>query len=89
LAIEDSKQVVGPLDPPYVLTFPASTFKNTSSEDAVSTILKRKRNLISDELRESHPESVLVESYMPENMGPYPEDIPKRNLVRFTNSQSK
>ncbi|KAJ1567837.1 hypothetical protein HK405_004599 [Cladochytrium tenue] len=39
-----------PIDPPYILTFPASDYEN-------------------------------------ENMGPYPEDIPKRNLIRFTPTQ--
>ncbi|KAI8818102.1 uncharacterized protein EV422DRAFT_602692 [Fimicolochytrium jonesii] len=80
------------ISPPYVLTFPKSTFEALSGEGGsnvqatVSSGVKRKLDAVDDDLDEGD-DAILVRTYTPVNNGPYPEDLPKKNAVRFTVTQ--
>lgn len=82
--------------PPYVLTFPESMFaalanaKSTDRQSLVSAAVKRKLQSLEDDGEQAvdrDDDSLLVRTYKPPNMGPYPEDTPKKNTVRFTPTQ--
>ncbi|KAI9364882.1 intron-binding protein aquarius [Zopfochytrium polystomum] len=74
-------------DPPYVLTFSSSAYSHEPGDDAVSTILRRKRKFSSLELPELEKGTVLAHTYAIDNNGPYLDDVPKRNMIRFTPTQ--
>ncbi|KAJ3149275.1 hypothetical protein HDU86_006998 [Geranomyces michiganensis] len=79
--------------PPYVLTFPRSWYdapdtdssrSNRKPDTSISTGVKRKFAVF-DELDQG--DAIVVRTYKTENVGPYAEDIPKKNTVRFTPTQ--
>ncbi|TPX36654.1 hypothetical protein SmJEL517_g01341 [Synchytrium microbalum] len=70
-------------EPPYVVTFPPSMFA-TDAPAGMTSGVKRK---LHGEVVESNEESLVVRTYTPLNMGPYPEDVPKKNIIRFTPMQ--
>jgi intron-binding protein aquarius len=53
---------------------------NVNSSDITS-----KNNMVDDE--GSKKEKLRVETYIPADPGPYPQDKPKQNSVRFTPTQ--
>ncbi|KAF9904476.1 hypothetical protein BX616_001281 [Lobosporangium transversale] len=74
------------LDVPFVVKFPETI------DTAASTSKKRKGNEKVKKASASHePEQaqdeLVVSTYKTPNMGPYPEDIPNRNRIRFTPTQ--
>ncbi|KAI9017296.1 hypothetical protein BC832DRAFT_544132 [Gaertneriomyces semiglobifer] len=80
--------------PPYIVALPDSVFQGsdnsnvTERQELTSTGEKRKLESIDDGENSSQDENTLiVRSYTPANMGPYPENVPKRNTVRFTPKQ--
>lgn len=86
------------LPPPYILTFPKSMFKSLQqddddSEEATTSVSRgAKRRMNGETTISASPQTVdaiLVRSYKMPNMGPYPEDVPKKNNVRFTPAQGK
>ncbi|KAI9192971.1 intron-binding protein aquarius [Polychytrium aggregatum] len=84
----------GNIRPPFIITFPPGLFshKNGSLEASVSTGAKRKLPELQDldesmDVDEPDQDGLAVRTYKPLNMGPYPENIPKKNAVPFTSSQ--
>ncbi|KAJ4994089.1 intron-binding protein aquarius [Stagonosporopsis vannaccii] len=80
--IEPAEDVKGTFGPPYVVKYPAAT------EPAVAPAKpskKRRRDQV--EVPQPAHESLLVSTYKPPNMGPYPADAIKQNAVRFTPAQ--
>ncbi|TPX64939.1 hypothetical protein SpCBS45565_g05517 [Spizellomyces sp. 'palustris'] len=87
------------LAPPYVITFPKSMFsasvsdkEEANTKSSISSGVKRKLggNMADgDDGAEvdQDADTLLVQTYKPKNMGPYPEDVPKKNTVRFTPTQ--
>ncbi|GAB5588385.1 hypothetical protein Unana1_03285 [Umbelopsis nana] len=79
VAADGSKK---PLDPPYVIEFPES--------EAVDEAPKKKKSkTVNGAAKTSSNETLLVSTYKVPNMGPYPQDIPKKNGIRFTPAQSE
>ncbi|KAI8070842.1 P-loop containing nucleoside triphosphate hydrolase protein [Gongronella butleri] len=64
--------------PPFVLTHV------TDDQEPPAKKKKSKKVAVADMDVDAAPERVQVTSYKVPNMGPYPQDIPKRNAVRFT-----
>ncbi|KAI8808929.1 intron-binding protein aquarius-like protein [Cladochytrium replicatum] len=62
--------------PPYLLTFPNSMF------DGSNEGVKGKGGV-----KLAVEEQIIAETYKVGYMGPYPEDVPKRNTIRFTPAQ--
>jgi intron-binding protein aquarius len=84
----------GSVQPPYVLTFPKEMFTALKELDedetlpsSVSThsVIKQFGDLVD---LPTSTDSVLVESYKAQSMGPFPENARKKNLIRFTPSQA-
>ncbi|PKU78317.1 Regulator of nonsense transcripts 1 like [Dendrobium catenatum] len=75
----DHQEDLDPL-PPFRITLPKA-MKN--STHALSGDLKSK---IISPIHNSE-EKIIVEAYIPPDPGPYPQDQPKRNSVRFTPTQ--
>ncbi|KAI0500818.1 hypothetical protein KFK09_019035 [Dendrobium nobile] len=75
----DHEEDLDPL-PPFRITLPKA-MKN--STHALSGDLKSK---IISPIHNSE-EKIIVEAYIPPDPGPYPQDQPKRNSVRFTPTQ--
>jgi intron-binding protein aquarius len=81
--------------PPYKVTFPAdqqqlksapgSTKRGADATD--TTDVAAADSAAADGSSSSSKPVLLVEHYRPINMGPYPEDKPKGNEVRFTSVQ--
>ncbi|KAG0240897.1 hypothetical protein BGW41_006553 [Actinomortierella wolfii] len=81
------------LDVPFIVKFP-----DTAKESAASAPKKRKAGGEKGKKSKAKKEDQAVEqaetsktlevkTYITPNMGPYPEDIPKRNQIRFTPTQ--
>ncbi|KAJ3347526.1 hypothetical protein HDU83_002042 [Entophlyctis luteolus] len=66
--------------PPFVLKFPQSMFSGLTS----NRLGKRKHD---DET--GGKKIIEVDTYKPLNMGPFLEDLPKKNSIRFTKKQGK
>ncbi|KAJ3021256.1 hypothetical protein HKX48_008885 [Thoreauomyces humboldtii] len=73
--------------PPYVLTFPKSMYASESADDSTSISTGAKRKFGSTSHADEEDGAVMVRSYQPLNMGPYPEDSPRKSAVRFTAAQ--
>ncbi|KAI8907762.1 hypothetical protein DFJ77DRAFT_475234 [Powellomyces hirtus] len=83
-----------PLSPPFVLTFPKSMYDGGSHSSgeveakpghSISSGVKRK---LGENIGDAEDGDVMiVRTYKPENTGPYLEDAPKKNMVRFTPTQ--
>lgn len=67
--------------PPYVL----ETVSKSSSAPP-SNPKKRRREQLDDE-DEASKGHLRVKTYRPKNTGPYPVDVPKKNVIRFTPKQ--
>ncbi|TKA23353.1 hypothetical protein B0A50_07561 [Salinomyces thailandicus] len=79
-SIEPDPTVDASFPPPYVLEaveVPATTAERP----------RKKRRREQAEPAEVTPETLKVSTYQPANLGPYPTDTPKTNLVRFTPAQ--
>ncbi|EON65364.1 hypothetical protein W97_04602 [Coniosporium apollinis CBS 100218] len=79
--IEPSDEMQSSFGPPYVLQFP----EDTAQEEPSRPSKKRRRD--QDEIPKTTHEIVHVSTYKPPNTGPYPQDAPKLNTVRFTPAQ--
>mmetsp|Transcript_15961 Transcript_15961/g.37841 ORF Transcript_15961/g.37841 Transcript_15961/m.37841 type:complete len:1392 (+) Transcript_15961:941-5116(+) len=66
--------------PPFRITFPWGS--ELKSEVAVDGKKRNREEALSTLPRWSEP--LIVESYTPPNPGPYPQDQPRKNSVRFT-----
>ncbi|KAJ3027064.1 hypothetical protein HDV00_011403, partial [Rhizophlyctis rosea] len=83
------------LSPPFVLTFPKSTFAALAGDaeegsHSVAAGVKRKladRDGGDQKALDKHGDAIVARTYQLPNMGPYPEDQPKQNSVRFTPAQ--
>ncbi|KAF9207400.1 hypothetical protein BGZ49_000487, partial [Haplosporangium sp. Z 27] len=71
---------------PFVITFPQAPEAEASSTKKKKGGEKSKKEKTNQE-QEQAPDELLVSTYKTPNMGPYPEDIPNRNQVRFTPTQ--
>ena len=76
-AVEGQSDAVAP---PYILQSP-------SGSDAIppSNPKKRRREQMEDGEDKQGP--IRVKTYQPKSTGPYPVDVPKKNVVRFTPKQ--
>ncbi|ORX82702.1 P-loop containing nucleoside triphosphate hydrolase protein, partial [Anaeromyces robustus] len=83
--LQDNK----PITPPYVITYPKSSFEE-NADFKISKQLKNKRKLpiefIESEI-EQEDDTIIVETYKEENKGPYLEDKKKINSIKFTPTQ--
>ncbi|XP_024517313.1 RNA helicase aquarius [Selaginella moellendorffii] len=78
--------------PPFRVTFPKSNTKTAIEEiaDGNDTKVKRSRKRKASsgngtaDSETAVQEAIIVESYVPPDPGPYPQDQPKQNSVRFT-----
>ncbi|KAL0096664.1 aquarius [Phycomyces blakesleeanus] len=66
------------LEPPFVIY----SVESTEGEQAPQK--KKKKSKKSDMVQDEQPEVLEVSTYKVPNMGPYPQDIPKKNTVPFT-----
>jgi intron-binding protein aquarius len=79
--LEPSEDMNGSFPPPYVL-------ETIASEPApVESRPSKKRRKEQDLNQQPEIETVKVATYKPPNMGPYPTDAPKLNMIRFTPTQ--
>lgn len=69
-----------PLNPPYII----QPFSQNSVANPSNPKKRRREQVDTDEISEA---PVRVSSYKPQNTGPYPTDIPRKNTVRFTSRQ--
>merc|ERR1719402_514962 len=69
------------LVPPFRITFEDIAARKRGDDP------KNKRDQAGDDQTVNSPRILTVEAVMPENRGPYPKNIPKRNSVRFTPTQ--
>ncbi|KAF1947737.1 hypothetical protein EJ02DRAFT_363959 [Clathrospora elynae] len=81
-SIEPHEEAQTSFGPPYVLQYTAATEPETAPPRASK---KRRRDQV--EVAQALHESLHVSTYKPPNMGPYPADAPKLNVVRFTPAQ--
>ncbi|KAG0314080.1 hypothetical protein BGZ99_008372 [Dissophora globulifera] len=76
------------LDVPFVVKFPEA-----ADAEAAAGGKKKKGDKATKKGKESKPaveqaqDELVVSTYKTPNMGPYPEDVPNRNQVRFTPTQ--
>jgi intron-binding protein aquarius len=71
-----------PLDPPYIVEFP--------EPEAVEEAPKKKKSkTVNGAVKNKTNDTLVVSTYKVPNMGPYPQDIPKKNTIRFTPAQCK
>ncbi|KAF3769991.1 P-loop containing nucleoside triphosphate hydrolase protein [Cryphonectria parasitica EP155] len=79
--IEPGDDVTGSFGPPYVL----ETADRPATEPSSKPSKKRRRD--AEPALIAEVETLKVSTYNPPNNGPYPVDVPKRNMVRFTPAQ--
>ena len=80
--VEPGFEVSGSFGPPYVLEA-AETEEQPQESKA-----PRKRRRDAEPALTTKLETLKVSTYQPPNTGPYPQDVPRRNGVRFTSSQT-
>lgn len=68
-----------PLEPPYTITL----LDDPMDQDAKPTKKSKKAK------QQEKPETLQVSSYKLPNMGPYPQDVPKKNHIRYTPVQAE
>ncbi|RUS34275.1 P-loop containing nucleoside triphosphate hydrolase protein [Jimgerdemannia flammicorona] len=75
------------LDPPYVVEFPESS----STEKQPERPKKRKvgGKVAENGSKKDNDDQLVVKTYTVPNMGPYPEDVPRKNSVKFTPVQAE
>ncbi|TPX49552.1 hypothetical protein SeMB42_g02582 [Synchytrium endobioticum] len=74
-------------DPPYIITFPASMFASGARTGMTAGV---KRKLLAGavvDISNQDDNQLMVQTYSTPNMGPYPEDIPRMNAIKFTPRQ--
>ncbi|GAN09003.1 intron-binding protein aquarius [Mucor ambiguus] len=78
-------QVVGqePLEPPYTITL----LDDPMDQDSKPT--KKSKKSKQQQPQVAKPETLQVSSYKLPNMGPYPQDVPKKNHIRYTPVQAE
>lgn len=69
-----------PVEPPYIIR---------SLEEPTETTKPKKKAKKAEASKSQTPETLEVSTYKIPNMGPYPQDIPKKNSVRFTPVQGE
>lgn len=81
-SIEPHEEAQTSFGPPYVVQYPVAA----EPEIAPARPSKKRRR---DQVEVAQPvhEALHVSTYKPPNMGPYPADAPKLNVVRFTPAQ--
>ena len=81
-SLEPHEEAQTSFGPPYIVQYPAVA----EPEIAPAKPSKKRRR---DQVEVAQPlhESLHVSTYKPPNMGPYPADAPKLNIVRFTPAQ--
>ncbi|KAH7400689.1 hypothetical protein DE146DRAFT_735740 [Phaeosphaeria sp. MPI-PUGE-AT-0046c] len=81
-SIEPHEEAQTSFGPPYVVQYPVAA----EPEIAPAKPSKKRRR---DQVEVAQPvhEALHVSTYKPPNMGPYPADAPKLNVVRFTPAQ--
>ncbi|KAM3579300.1 hypothetical protein VKS41_008163 [Umbelopsis sp. WA50703] len=70
------------LEPPYVIEFP-------ESEESGEPPKKKKSKAVNGVQKPKGNDTLKVSTYKLPNMGPYPQDIPNKNSIRFTPAQSE
>ncbi|KAK3638686.1 hypothetical protein LTR22_017704 [Elasticomyces elasticus] len=85
--IEVGGEADGSFGPPYVLE--SSVVGGGEGERVGARPSKKRRRDHQDDgvAREEGGETLRVTTYKPEDTGPYPGDVPKRNTIRFTPTQ--
>ncbi|XP_030532350.1 RNA helicase aquarius [Rhodamnia argentea] len=68
--------------PPFRIRLPRTLKANTHALPG-----NRKSDTSMDDVAGSEKENLIVEAYIPPDPGPYPQDQPKQNSVRFTPTQ--
>ncbi|KAI3425621.1 uncharacterized protein J3R85_010143 [Psidium guajava] len=68
--------------PPFRIRLPRTLKANTHALPG-----NRKSDASMDDIAGSEKENLIVEAYIPPDPGPYPQDQPKQNSVRFTPTQ--
>lgn len=72
-----------PLEPPYTITLVDDSMDHDSSKPA------KKSKKSKQQPHAAKPETLQVSSYKLPNMGPYPQDVPKKNHIRYTPVQAE
>ncbi|KAG0363594.1 hypothetical protein BGZ54_008106 [Gamsiella multidivaricata] len=72
---------------PFVVKFPEAVEAATSGSKKKKGGEKGKKEKANKGQEEQAQDELIVSTYRTPNMGPYPEDIPNRNQVRFTPTQ--
>ncbi|KAH8169576.1 AAA domain-containing protein [Sarocladium implicatum] len=81
--VEPGFEVSGSFGPPYVLEVA------DAEEQPQEPKPPRKRRRDAEPPLSTKLEALKVSTYQPPNTGPYPQDVPRRNGVRFTASQTE
>ncbi|CAO0789808.1 unnamed protein product [Mucor circinelloides] len=79
-------EIVGqePLEPPYTITLLDSPMDQDSKPTK-----KSKKSKQQQQQQVAKPETLQVSSYKLPNMGPYPQDVPKKNHIKYTPVQAE
>lgn len=80
-------EVESPL-PPYRVTFPKSFMTPPKASSSKKRVLASE-TWVDNPHDSAVKDKILVEAYVPPDPGPYPQDKPKQNTVRFTPVQIK
>ena len=72
--------------PPYILNFPEPQNKTKSLKRRGADNVEDSSN---QETSEQNQNQIIVKTYSLPNMGPYPFNQPRKNLIRFTPAQGK
>lgn len=75
-----------PLAPPYTVTLLDDPMDQDNSKPTKKS--KKSKQALPQE-QQQKPETLQVESYKLPNMGPYPQDVPKKNHIRYTPVQAE
>ncbi|KAG0339143.1 hypothetical protein BG004_006940 [Podila humilis] len=75
-----------PQSAPFVVQFPDPPTESTGSKKKKGSEKAKKSKSASQEQEQAQDE-LVVSTYRTPNMGPYPEDVPNTNQVRFTPTQ--
>ena len=83
--VEPDDDVSGSFGPPHVLE--SIDNQNGASAVAKKSSKKRRRDVEPD--LKDEVETYKVSTYKPPNRGPYPTDVPRSNVIRFTSAQAE
>lgn len=82
----DSTESLNP-KPPFRIRLPRTMKGNTHAVPGNKKLSIDSMNDANMEDAGSEKEKLIVEAYIPPDPGPYPQDQPKQNSVRFTPTQ--